>query len=75
MRILAPLVAFALAFGGPAAAQKPSVPPGAAATESRQRAEDLLAAVVRVRMKALPDARTGQILGFEREGTGVLIDD
>jgi len=71
----APLVALALAFAGAAAAQTPSAGDRAGAPASQQRAEDLLSAVVQVRMKALPDARTGRILGFEREGTGVVIDD
>jgi serine protease Do len=69
MRMLAPFLALALAFGGSVAAQQPP------ASAAQQRADALLSAVVHVRVKALPDARTGRILGFEREGTGVLIDD
>lgn len=38
-------------------------------------AEDILAAVVKVRMKALADARTKPFLGGEREGTGIVIDN
>jgi len=34
----------------------------------------MLAAVVRVRMKAIPDARSNANLGQTREGTGVVID-
>jgi S1-C subfamily serine protease len=37
-------------------------------------AEEMIAAVVRVRMKALPDARSSAFLGESREGTGVVID-
>lgn len=38
-------------------------------------ADDLLAAVVRVKMKAVKGARSSDTLGDEREGTGILIDD
>lgn len=38
-------------------------------------ADDLLAAVVRVKMRAVKGARSSDTLGAEREGTGVLIDD
>ena len=37
--------------------------------------EDMLGAVVRVRMKAIADARSSVSLGDTREGTGVVIDD
>jgi serine protease Do len=37
-------------------------------------AEQMLAAVVRVKMKAIPDARSNRNLGPNREGTGVVID-
>jgi len=39
-----------------------------------QRAQDLVDAVVLVRMKALPDARSIATLGPERAGSGVVID-
>ena len=38
-------------------------------------ADDTLAAVVQVRMKALADSRTASFLGAEREGSGIVIDD
>jgi len=79
MKTFAPIVALALALlvGVPVQAQKKGAAPatGATATEAQQRADALLSAVVRVRMKALPDARTSRTLGLEREGTGVVIDD
>jgi len=37
--------------------------------------EQLLAAVVRVKTKAIPDARSNRNLGQNREGTGVVIDE
>jgi S1-C subfamily serine protease len=45
-------------------------------SESRiaKDAEEVLAAVVRVRMKAIADARSSATLGQNREGTGVVID-
>jgi serine protease Do len=39
-----------------------------------KEAQDMLAAVVRVKMRALPGARSNATLGESREGTGVLID-
>lgn len=41
---------------------------------SGKEADAILAAVVKVRMKALTDARTRPFLGGEREGTGIVID-
>jgi S1-C subfamily serine protease len=38
-------------------------------------AEDVLAAVVRIKMTAIPDARSNTTLGASREGTGVVIDE
>ena len=38
-------------------------------------AEDVLAAVVRIRMTAIPNARSNITLGATREGTGVVIDE
>ncbi len=35
----------------------------------------MLSAIVNVRMKALPDARSNATLGAERQGSGVVIDD
>jgi S1-C subfamily serine protease len=42
---------------------------------SEKQADELLGSVVRVKMRALPDARSNTTLGSEREGSGVLIDD
>lgn len=42
---------------------------------SEQQAEDVLGSVVRVRTRALPDARSNATLGSTREGSGVIIDD
>ena len=84
MRMLGSFVALALALflGVPVQAQEKGrdiAPPGPArgdgGAEARERAEALLSAVVRVRMKALPDARTSRTLGDEREGSGVVIDE
>jgi S1-C subfamily serine protease len=40
-----------------------------------KQAEALLASVVRVKSRALPDARSNATLGSLREGSGVIIDD
>lgn len=76
MRMPAVLAACALALvaAAPAVAQeREKGEPRDAAAE--RRAQALVAAVVRVRMKALPNARSSETLGDEREGTGVVIDD
>ena len=65
-RLLA--VAAALcAFSAPAAAQEKGGPAGEAT------AAQTLSAVVRVRAKILPDARSAETLGLQREGSGVLV--
>jgi len=54
--------------------------PGAAsaapgdATEAAARLREAVGAVVRIRMKALRDATSMELLGPDREGTGVVID-
>jgi len=65
--LVALLASLALLPGAPIRAQD-------GGTEARKRAEALPSAVVRVRTKALPDARTSGTLGVEREGTGIVID-
>ena len=59
----------ALAMAGEAA-------PGASPPEARQRPEITVDAlsVVKVRSKAIANARTNRTLGVNREGTGVVID-
>jgi S1-C subfamily serine protease len=78
-RILAALAVFLLGLGS-ALAQQPKERPQAQKSEQTQaelqrEAEEMLAAVVRVRMKAIPDARSNTTLGPSREGTGVVIDE
>ncbi|MGB8433642.1 MAG: S1C family serine protease [Burkholderiales bacterium] len=85
MKTIVPLVAIFLALlsGAPVHAQQKErnvAPSSGAARESdpaekKRRADALISAVVRVRTKVLPDARTSRTLGAEREGTGVVIDD
>ncbi len=65
-RLLA--VAAALcAFSAPAVAQEKGGPADEAT------AAQTLSAVVRVRAKILPNARSGETLGLQREGSGVLV--
>ena len=45
------------------------------APDRDREAEAMLSAVVRVRMKAIGDARSNATLGRTREGSGVVIDD
>lgn len=42
---------------------------------SEKQADELLGSVVKVSMRALPDARSNATLGAVREGSGVIIDD
>jgi len=58
-----------LAFSGVAFAQEKGASVDAASVE------DVLSAVVRVRAKILPNARSIAILGPQREGSGVLVRD
>lgn len=44
------------------------------ATAAREGSDRLLAAIVKVSMSALEDARTTPALGSEREGSGIVID-
>lgn len=65
------LAALVAAHPGPAASQssEPSKPHAAAVRD----AEKLFRAVVKVKTRAVPDARSEKTLGAEREGTGVLV--
>jgi S1-C subfamily serine protease len=80
LRRLAPLVlAGGLACAWPAAAQQPADKPLAkepAPTEKEidQRIAETLAAVVRVKMRAVPEARSNATLGQAREGSGIVIE-
>src|SRR6266481_9685399 len=78
-RILPALTAFLLGLGG-AVAQEPKERPHAQKSQQTQadlerEAEEMVAAVVRVRMKAISNARSNATLGPSREGTGVVIDE
>src|SRR5215831_6628459 len=46
-----------------------------AQAQAERDAEDVLAAVVRIKMTAIPNARSNATLGASREGTGVVIDE
>ena len=79
-RSLAPLVLSAcLACAWPAAAQQPADKPLAkepapSEKEIDQRIAETLAAVVRVKMRAVPEARSNATLGPAREGSGIVIE-
>ncbi|MBM3384023.1 MAG: serine protease [Betaproteobacteria bacterium] len=66
-RLLAPFALLAV-LALPAQAQDKDVGAGLEAAE-------ILSAVVRVRAKILPNARSAQTLGLQREGSGVLVRD
>ena len=69
------LVAVVVATG--AVAQAPSTTPSAPATPSATSPslDDLVSAIVHIKTFINPDARTGETLGREREGTGIVIDN
>lgn len=79
--MLFPLLLAQYPFDAPAQGLKEPKPRAQAAQDkeaqgrSEREAEEMLAAVVRVKMKAIPDARSSASLGQAREGTGVVIDD
>jgi len=64
----------AVAPGNPAARAADAAQPQADAREA-QAILDALDSVVRLRIKALPEARSSTTLGGEREGSGVLLKD
>jgi len=74
------LFAACLLTVGSGLAQEPKDKPHAQKSQQTQaeverEAEEMLSAVVRVRMKAIPNARSNTTLGPNREGTGVVIDE
>ena len=75
VRILFATAAFALAAGVALADEPLSRKAPPAESRIAQGVEEMLAAVVRVKMKAIPDARSSATLGQSREGTGVVIDE
>jgi len=76
LRALASLVLSSLVLLlPPAGAQEPKAKQGTTKeAETDRRIQDMLGAVVRVRMRALPDARSNATLGQAREGTGIVIE-
>jgi serine protease Do len=77
IRILAVSAVFLLGPGGALAQESKDHARKSQQTEAQveREAEEMLAAVVRIRMKAIPDARSNTTLGPSREGTGVVIDE
>jgi S1-C subfamily serine protease len=76
MRVLAVLAALA-AVPAAFSADEPRSPGRAQKTQQAQvekEADEVLAAIVRIRMTAIPNARSSTTLGSTREGTGVVID-
>src|SRR5512139_1207409 len=69
--VLVIVVALSAAAIGPAIAQTGTP----ADADADHKAAALLSAVVQVKMRASPDARSSETLGAVREGSGVVIDD
>jgi S1-C subfamily serine protease len=73
-------LSWGLVWAWPVAAQAPQDKPAAKEesaagdAETERRIEETLGAVVRVRMRALADARSNATLGPAREGSGIVIE-
>ena len=73
-------LSWGLVWAWPVAAQAPKDNPAAKEesaagdAETERRIEETLGAVVRVRMRALADARSNATLGPAREGSGIVIE-
>ena len=70
--LLASLFLCTALAGLPLQAQTPQPKPKVI---GEKQADELLGSVVRVKVRALADARSSATLGSEREGSGVIIDD
>jgi len=75
MQVLAGLAAFIAASAGFAADGSHPQARAQRIQQTQADAEDVLAAVVRIKMTAIANARSNATLGASREGTGVVIDD
>ncbi len=82
-RLVGTLAAFSIGLAGglPQALAQQGKPPAADApaaagegSEATTRLSEAVGAVVRIRMRALRDATSLELLGPDREGTGVVID-
>ena len=68
------LLLAALLAPAPALAQRSTPDEGRSQSDSDSDIDAILSAIVQVRMKALPNARSSANLGTQREGSGVVID-
>ena len=85
VRYALPLVLSFVALAAAAAAPAKEAPRGSTRAQETQSeddgraneraAEEMLSAIVRVKMKGIAGARSNETLGSTREGTGVVIDD
>src|SRR6267378_1592014 len=75
MQVLAGVAAFIAASAGFAADGSHPQARAQRIQQTQADAEDVLAAVVRIKMTAIANARSNATLGASREGTGVVIDD
>src|SRR5262245_28133138 len=81
LQLAVAILAFGLVAASPAIAQQRPPDPRAAEegrskvdADAERRIDQLLAAVVRVKVRALPDARSSSTLGAAREGSGIVIE-
>lgn len=71
---LAVVVSFILMCAGPALAQQKGDAAPKSDADTDRRIDEMLASVVRVRARALPEARSNATLGQAREGSGIVIE-
>lgn len=69
------LLTLAASIAGHAATSTPLEPKVAAASGEAPNVERFFQSIVKVRARAVPNARSSATLGNEREGTGVVISD
>ena len=75
LRVLAAIACMAAIAGGPLAADKPARPAAKPAVAGAPDMDHFFEAIVKVRMRAIPNARSASTLGKEREGTGIVIGE
>jgi serine protease Do len=73
LRTLALVACVATIAGAALAADKPARPAAKSVTANAADMDHFFEAIVKVRMRAVPNARSASTLGAEREGTGIVI--
>jgi serine protease Do len=75
LRVLAVIACMAAIAGAALAADKPARPAAKSAVAGAPDMDHFFEAIVKVRTRAVPNARSASTLGKEREGTGIVIGE